>query len=103
MKCFPPSRNVAGLSAVLLALAIHSTASAQVGAWEWTEVDPTLRPQVLHGADLDLDGDALLTASPQNAISVAGVIGRWQPDVLMAPSLHGNQHPDHSRAGRLVR
>ncbi len=52
---------------------------------------------------IELDGDAHLRASAEHAITLAGVIRRIRPSVVIAPSLMENQHPDHSHLGRLVR
>ncbi|HEX9046803.1 MAG TPA: hypothetical protein VF988_07235, partial [Verrucomicrobiae bacterium] len=37
------------------------------------------------------------------AIKLAGIIRRVRPQVVLAPSLVENQHPDHARLGILVR
>lgn len=50
-----------------------------------------------------LDGDAHLEATPAHALKLAAVIRRMRPDVVLAPSLVENQHPDHPRLGRIVR
>jgi LmbE family N-acetylglucosaminyl deacetylase len=58
------------------------------------------------GATLEfvrLDGDARLEAKPAHAFALAAIIRRVRPGVVLAPSLVGNQHPDHSRLGRIVR
>ena len=39
----------------------------------------------------------------RHAIALAGVIRRVRPAVVLAPSPVENQHPDHSRLGRMVR
>jgi LmbE family N-acetylglucosaminyl deacetylase len=52
---------------------------------------------------VELDGDAHLEIRAAHAIKLAGVIRRLRPDILLAPSLGENQHPDHFRLGRLVR
>ena len=52
---------------------------------------------------LDLEGDSRIEYSPANAIAIARVIRRLRPHVLLAPSTDENQHPDHGKAGRLVR
>lgn len=52
---------------------------------------------------IELDGDAHLRASAANAITLASVIRRIRPGVLIAPSLCENQHPDHAQLGGLVR
>jgi LmbE family N-acetylglucosaminyl deacetylase len=52
---------------------------------------------------IELDGDARLRSSAEHAISLAGVIRRIRPAMVIAPSLSENQHPDHSQLGRLAR
>ena len=52
---------------------------------------------------LELDGDAHLRASAEHAITLARVIRRIRPSIVLAPTLSENQHPDHSQLGRLVR
>lgn len=50
-----------------------------------------------------LDGDAHLEVRAAHAIKLAAVIRRRRPEVVLAPSVVQNQHPDHSRLGQLVR
>ena len=52
---------------------------------------------------LRLDGDARLEVKPAHAMRLASIIRRLRPSVILAPTLAGNQHPDHSRLGALVR
>jgi N-acetylglucosamine malate deacetylase 1 len=52
---------------------------------------------------IELDGDAHLDIKAAHAIRLAGVIRRLRPAVVLAPTFVENQHPDHSRLGRLVR
>ncbi|HVU24369.1 MAG TPA: PIG-L family deacetylase [Opitutus sp.] len=52
---------------------------------------------------LQFDGDAHLDVKTAHAIKLARVIRRTRPGVVLAPSLVENQHPDHSKLGRLVR
>jgi len=52
---------------------------------------------------VELDGDAHLEAKPAHAVSLAGIIRRHRPAIVLAPTLVGNQHPDHSRLGEIVR
>jgi LmbE family N-acetylglucosaminyl deacetylase len=51
----------------------------------------------------ELDGDARLEIRTEHAIKLAAIIRRLRPQVLLAPSLEQNQHPDHWRLGQLVR
>jgi LmbE family N-acetylglucosaminyl deacetylase len=34
---------------------------------------------------------------------LAGIIRRLRPGILLAPSLVGNQHPDHAKLGKIIR
>jgi len=52
---------------------------------------------------IELDGDAHLEISTAHAFTLAGLIRRHRPAIILAPSLIENQHPDHYRLGRLVR
>jgi len=51
---------------------------------------------------VELDGDSHLEVRAAHAITLAGVLRRVRPGVVLAPSLVENQHPDHWRLGRLV-
>ena len=64
------------------------------------------RAAALLGATIefvDLGGDAHMEARAAHAIKLAGIIRRVRPAAVLAPTLGGNQHPDHSRLGTLVR
>lgn len=52
---------------------------------------------------LELDGDGHLEMRAAHAIKIAGLIRRLRPNVVLAPSVVENQHPDHARLGQLVR
>jgi LmbE family N-acetylglucosaminyl deacetylase len=52
---------------------------------------------------LRLDGDARLEVKAAHAMRLASIIRRVRPEFVLAPTLEENQHPDHSRLGRLVR
>jgi N-acetylglucosamine malate deacetylase 1 len=52
---------------------------------------------------LELDGDSHLEMRAAHAIKLAKIIRQLRPEVVLAPSLVENQHPDHSRLGKLVR
>ena len=51
---------------------------------------------------IELDGDAHLEVRAAHAITLAGILRRVRPGIVLAPSPVENQHPDHSRLGRLV-
>ena len=52
---------------------------------------------------ITLDGDAHLEVKTKHALKLAGIIRRVQPDIVLAPTLEQNQHPDHYRLAQLVR
>ena len=51
----------------------------------------------------ELDGDAHLEIKAAHTINLAGIIRRVRPGIILAPTVVENQHPDHSKLGRLVR
>jgi LmbE family N-acetylglucosaminyl deacetylase len=52
---------------------------------------------------IKLDGDAQLEIRAAHALRLAKILRRTQPEIVFAPSLAENQHPDHWRLGKLVR
>lgn len=52
---------------------------------------------------IELAGDAHLDVQVAHAITLARVLRRKRPGIVLAPSLEENQHPDHARLGQLVR
>ena len=52
---------------------------------------------------LELDGDAHLEIRTAHALSLAGILRRVRPGIVLAPSVVKNQHPDHATLGELVR
>lgn len=52
---------------------------------------------------LDCGGDGKIESNRENAIRLARVIRQQKPDVVLAPSLVEDQHPDHCSLGRAVR
>jgi len=52
---------------------------------------------------VELDGDAHLEIRASHAIKLAGIIRRVKPGIIFAPSLVGNQHPDHWKLGKIIR
>ncbi len=60
----------------------------------------------LLGASLEfveLDGDAHLEIKSAHAITLARIVREHKPDIVFAPTVVQNQHPDHWRLGTLVR
>ncbi len=72
-----------------------------------TSVWPRRRPQPnCSGASLEfveLDGDAHLELRAAHAIALARLVREQKPDIVLAPTVVQNQHPDHWRLGTLVR
>jgi len=52
---------------------------------------------------LDCGGDSKIESTRENALKLAEAIRRHKPEVVLAPSLVENQHPDHCAVGRSVR
>ena len=52
---------------------------------------------------IELDGDAHLEIKAAHAITLARILRRIRPGIVLAPTLVENQHPDHARLGKLVR
>jgi len=58
------------------------------------------------GAELEfllLEGDAQMEYRPGNSRKLAAIIRQYRPQIVLAPTLTGNQHPDHSCLAKLVR
>lgn len=52
---------------------------------------------------IELDGDAQLEPKAAHSLKLAAIIRRLRPEIVLAPTLEGNQHPDHRRLGQIVR
>jgi len=52
---------------------------------------------------LNFGGDGLQTPCPENSLQLARLIREYRPDIVCAPSLGDNQHPDHSAVGTATR
>lgn len=52
---------------------------------------------------LDLGGDAHIEVTSSHTLKLAAAIRRAQPEIVLAPSVVENQHPDHAKLGRMVR
>src|SRR6185369_9874114 len=48
-------------------------------------------------------GDCHIEHKPANIMTLAREIRRFKPDVVLAPHLGENQHPDHAMVGKTVR
>lgn len=64
------------------------------------------RAAALLGAKLEfliLGRDARLEPGPKAALALAGLIRRVRPELVLAPTVEGDQHPDHVALGRSAR
>lgn len=64
------------------------------------------RAAALIGATFEfliLGRDASLEARPPAARALASLIRRVRPEIVLAPTLEGEQHPDHAALGRITR
>jgi bacillithiol biosynthesis deacetylase BshB1 len=52
---------------------------------------------------LEFGGDCRIEYKPANAFRIAAEIRRLRPQIVLAPHIDENQHPDHAVVGRLVR
>ena len=52
---------------------------------------------------LDFGGDGRQIASPENTTAIARIIRAFKPQIVLAPSLSANQHPDHAAVGAATR
>ncbi len=52
---------------------------------------------------IDMGGDCHILNTPENRIRLAEIIRVYQPDIVLAPSLMANQHPDHRAVAETVR
>jgi LmbE family N-acetylglucosaminyl deacetylase len=64
------------------------------------------RAAKLLGATIELanlGGDAHFEVTIAHTLTLARIIRRVRPGIVLAPSLVENQHPDHAKLGRMVR
>jgi LmbE family N-acetylglucosaminyl deacetylase len=52
---------------------------------------------------VDLGGDGHFEITTARTLTLAAIIRRVQPAVVLAPSVVANQHPDHAKLGNMVR
>lgn len=79
--------------------------AATNGTPELREAEATKAAHLL-GATIefiDLGGDAHFEISAAHTIKLAEIIRRIRPSTVLATTPQENQHPDHSRLGKLVR
>ena len=58
------------------------------------------------GAEIDfleLGGDCHIRYTPESSIAIARQIRLYRPEIVLAPHLGEDQHPDHVAVGRIVR
>ena len=51
---------------------------------------------------IDLGGDAHFQLTPERTMKLAAIMRRVRPAMVLAPTTVKNQHPDHTRLGRMV-
>lgn len=56
-----------------------------------------------HLTFLDFGGDGKQSSSAENIIQLARLIREVKPDIVLAPTLTANQHPDHAVVGGVCR
>ncbi len=79
--------------------------AASFGTPEAREIEARNAAEIL-GATLEwveLDGDSHLEIRVAHAIAIAAIMRRVRPEIVLAPSLVENQHPDHAKLGHIVR
>ena len=52
---------------------------------------------------LDMGGDCHIINTPKNAFKIAEIIRKFKPNIILAPILTENQHPDHSAVAKMAR
>jgi bacillithiol biosynthesis deacetylase BshB1 len=52
---------------------------------------------------LDRGGDCHIQYHPEGSIELAREIRSFRPEVVLAPNIDENQHPDHASVGKMVR
>jgi N-acetylglucosamine malate deacetylase 1 len=52
---------------------------------------------------VELGGDAHFEIHASHVVQLAGILRRVAPRIVLAPSPVENQHPDHSKLGRMIR
>src|SRR3954470_5680488 len=50
---------------------------------------------------LDLGGDVHFQMKLEHTLTLARIIRRLRPQIVLAPTVVENQHPDHSKVGRM--
>lgn len=52
---------------------------------------------------INLGGDCHFEYKPSSSIKIAGLVRKFKPNIVLAPSLKEEQHPDHRILAKLVR
>lgn len=52
---------------------------------------------------LEMGGDCHIRETLENTLTIARKIREYTPEIVLAPTLEENQHPDHFRMARMVR
>ncbi len=75
------------------------------GTPEGRKIEATKAAELI-GAEvefIDLGGDCHIQNIPENAMKFAEIIRKFQPNIVLAPSLTENQHPDHLAVAQMAR
>lgn len=89
-----------------LDLAILSRGEAGTHGDRSTREEEARQAATLLGATIHFPstaGDTRIRADLDTTLLVAKMIRRLRPDLILAPSGHSNQHPDHRETSRIVR
>lgn len=80
--------------------------SGSNGTAEVREAEMRAAAEMLEASDrlqvFDFGGDGKQRDTPENTVALASLIRQLKPNVVLAPTLTVNQHPDHSVVGRLT-
>jgi N-acetylglucosamine malate deacetylase 1 len=89
-----------------LDLAVLSRGEAGTHGDRSTREDESRQAAALLGADIHFPstaGDTRIRADLDTTLLAAKMIRRLRPDLVLAPSGHANQHPDHRETSQIVR
>jgi LmbE family N-acetylglucosaminyl deacetylase len=85
---------------------ICSRGEAATNGTPETREEESRRAAALLGATVefvDFGGDSHIEISTKHTTKLAHFIRKYRPSIVLAPSCVENQHPDHSRIGKMVR
>ncbi len=86
-------------------LALSRGEAGSTGTPEQREKESRAAAKII-GAEiefLEMGGDSHLDYKAENSILLARHFRDFKPNILLAPDINENQHPDHATAGKLAR